>query len=85
MIQFSYIIKDELGLHARPAGLIVKEAGKCTSKITISSGKKNGDAKRIFSVMGLAVKQGEEITITVEGPDEKEEARAFQVFLESNL
>lgn len=85
MIEFSCIIKDELGLHARPAGLMVKEASKCTSKITIKSGKKSGDAKRIFSIMGMAVKQGDEITVTVEGPDEKIEVKAFQGYLETIL
>lgn len=49
-----YTIKDALGIHARPAGLLVKEAGKFASKIMIASPKKEVDAKRIMGVMGLA-------------------------------
>ena len=43
-----YTIKDALGIHARPAGLLVKEAGKFASKIMIASPKKEVDAKRII-------------------------------------
>ena len=46
-----YTIKDALGIHARPAGLLVKEAGKFASKIMIASPKKEVDAKRIMGVM----------------------------------
>ena len=55
-----YTIKDALGIHARPAGLLVKEAGKFASKIMIASPKKEVDAKRIMGVMGLGV-NGDEI------------------------
>lgn len=56
MKQFSYVITDKEGIHARPAGLFVKQAGKFSSKITIAKGEKTGDAKRIFAVMGLGGK-----------------------------
>lgn len=46
MVSFNYVIKDELGIHARPAGLLVKEAGKLGSTITICKGEKKGDAKK---------------------------------------
>ena len=51
MKQFSYVITDKEGIHARPAGLFVKQAGKYSSKITIAKGEKSGDAKRIFAVI----------------------------------
>ncbi|MFR0848015.1 MAG: HPr family phosphocarrier protein [Eubacterium sp.] len=58
MREFRYVIKDEQGIHARPAGLFVKEAASCESKITISKDGKEVDAKRILGVMGLwAVKR----------------------------
>lgn len=47
MVSFNYVIKDELGIHARPAGLLVKEAAKLGSKITICKGEKKGDAKNL--------------------------------------
>ena len=67
MMKFSFVVKDPMGLHARPAGLLVKEAAKCTSKITLRKGEKTGDAKRIFNVMGLSVKGGDEVEVLIEG------------------
>ena len=80
-----YTIKDALGIHARPAGLLVKEAGKFASKIMIASPKKEVDAKRIMGVMSLGVKCGDTVKITIEGEDEETAAAAMQAFLESNL
>ena len=85
MREIKYTITDELGIHARPAGLLVKEANKYASSITLSKGSQSGDAKRIFAVMGLAAKQGEEITVTAEGSDEQEAITAMEGFLQANL
>ena len=85
MQQFNYVITDELGIHARPAGLLVKEAGKFQSDIKITKGEKSADAKRIFGIMGLAAKKGEEIILTAEGADEKEAIAAIEEFLKANL
>lgn len=70
MKQFTYTIKDELGVHARPAGLLVKLAKKYTSKVTIEKDGKACDMRKLMAVMGLGIKQGETITVTVEGDDE---------------
>ena len=70
MREFRYVIKDEQGIHARPAGLFVKEAASCESKITISKDGKEVDAKRILGVMGLGVKKDQEIVLKAEGSDE---------------
>ena len=85
MKQFSYVITDKEGIHARPAGLFVKQAGKFSSKITIAKGEKTGDAKRIFAVMGLGAKMGETVTITCDGPDAAEAAASLEAFLTENL
>ena len=85
MVTFKYVIKDEVGIHARPAGLLVNEAGKLGSKITIEKGEKKGDAKKIFGLMGLGVKQNDEITVTVEGDTEEADADVIKTFLENNL
>ncbi len=85
MKEFQYVITDREGIHARPAGLLVKEAGKYKSSITLKKGDKQGDAKRIFAVMGLAAKKDEAITVTVEGPDEDAAAAAMEAFLKENL
>lgn len=85
MIKFTFMVQDEMGLHARPAGLLVKEAAKCTSEVTIRKGEKKGNAKRIFNVMGLSIKAGEEVEIVVEGENEKEEAAALEEFIRKNV
>lgn len=82
---FTFTVKDEVGLHARPAGLLVKEAAKCSSKVTIRKGEKSGDAKRIFNIMGLAIKCGEEVEMVVEGDKEQEEAAALEAFVKENI
>ena len=80
-----YTIKDALGIHARPAGLLVKEAGKFASKIMIASPKKEVDAKRIMGVMSLGVKKGDTVKLTIEGEDEDAAASALEAFLSANL
>ena len=85
MKTFEYTITDELGIHARPAGMLVKEASEFASKIMIASPKKEVDAKRIMGVMSLGVKKGDTVKLTIEGEDEEAAAAAMQAFLESNL
>lgn len=85
MVKFTFTVKDEMGLHARPAGLLVKEAAKCTSKVTVKKGDKSGDAKRIFNLMGLSIKHGEEVEVMVEGEKEQEEAAALEAFIAENI
>ena len=85
MKKFDHVIKDPAGIHARPAGLLVKEAKNFESGIKISKGEKSGDLKRIFAVMGLGAKCGETVTITVEGPDEEAAAAAVEAFLKANM
>ena len=85
MKKFSYTIKDPEGIHARPAGLLVKQAAQYTSSVKISKGNNLADAGRIFSVMGLAAKQGETVTVVVEGPDEEQAAEQIRKFFEQNL
>ncbi len=71
MKTFDYTITDPEGIHARPAGILVKEAGKFASKITMAKDGKEVDAKRIFGIMGLGVKKGNTVTVKVEGEDEE--------------
>lgn len=85
MKQFTYVIKDELGIHARPAGLLVKEAKKFASDIKIATAAKEANAKGVMGVMGLGAKHGEEITITATGEDEEAAIQALQEFVETNL
>lgn len=85
MKEFKYTIKDELGIHARPAGLLVKVATPFKSTITVDTGTKQADAKKIMAVMGAGAKQGTVITCRAEGPDEAEAVTALKKFFEENL
>lgn len=85
MVKFTFMVHDEMGLHARPAGALVKEAAKCSSKVTLRKGEKTGDAKKIFNVMGLSIKANEEVELTVEGENEQEEAAALEAFIKENI
>lgn len=85
MKQFEYTIQDANGIHARPAGLLVKAAQGFASTIKITRGEKTADLKRLFSVMGMNIKHGETVTITVEGADEETAAPALERFLKENL
>ena len=85
MKEFKYVIKDEQGIHARPAGMFVIEAAAFSSKVTISKDGKEVDAKRIFGVMGLGVKKGHEVTFTFDGADEDAAYEAVSKFMQENL
>lgn len=85
MKTFSYEIKDESGIHARPAGLLVKEAKKYESKITIAANGKSVDATKLMGVMSMGVKCGQTVEVSVEGADEETSAAALQAFFEQNL
>ena len=82
---FTYTIKDEHGIHARPAGLLVKELQNFTSQITIAKGDKTADGKKLFTVMALSAKHGDDITLTIEGDDEEKACVFAKDFLENNL
>ncbi len=83
-MEFKAIVKDPVGLHARPASVMVKEANKFESEITISSGDKSGNLKSIMSIMALGVKTQEEITITAEGADAEAALAAIKSALEAS-
>lgn len=85
MKEFKYVVTDPEGIHARPAGILVKQAGTYASDVKITKGEKSADAKRIFGVMGLGVKTGDEVVITVEGEDEDTAIAELEAFFKENL
>ena len=71
MQQFTYTIKDRDGIHARPAGVIIKAAKAFQSKITIEAHGKTADLKGgILALMGLGIRCGWDVVVTIDGPDE---------------
>ena len=85
MIKISYTIKDQTGIHARPAGMLVKLASSFKSDIKVQTDEKSADAKKIFAVMGLNAKYGQTITVSAEGEDEDEAIEKIESFLHNNL
>ncbi len=86
MKQFTYVVTDPLGIHARPAGLLAKEAKAFGSTvITITKGETTVKAAQLMKLMSLGVKQGDTITIGAEGDDEEKAIEAMSKFLKENL
>ena len=85
MKEFKHVITDPMGLHARPAGMLVKAVASYASKITVTAPTGTADAKRLIALMRLAAKQGMELTITVDGADEETASAELQAFMAANL
>jgi len=85
MTEIEYVITDVLGIHARPAGQLVKVASGFKCDVKVGTPKKMVDAKRVMGVMGLALKHGDTLTMTFEGPDEAEASAALSEFLKENM
>ena len=85
MKEFQYTITDPEGIHARPAGELVKAAKAFTSSIKIVKDGKEGDCKKIFTVLALAVKKDNEVTIRIEGEDEDAAFTAMEKFMKEIL
>lgn len=85
MKQFEYTVQDSMGIHARPAGQIVKLAKSLGSRVTIGKNGSAVDARRLIALMGLNVLQGETVTVCVEGEHEAEDFQAMYEFFQGNL
>lgn len=85
MVSFKYTITDEVGIHARPAGILVKEAKKYPATITLKTAKGSADARKLMAIMALGVKQNDEVIVEVEGENEEQAAKEIQAFFEANL
>jgi phosphocarrier protein len=85
MKEFSYTIKDPLGIHARPAGLFIKKMQEFVSDIMVTRGAEGCDAKKLLALMKMRVKTGETITVRINGGDEEAAAVAAKAFLSENL
>lgn len=85
MKTFEYVIKDQEGIHARPAGQLVQEAKKYACNVTLENKGKKADAKRLLAVMSLAAKCGETLTVACEGEGEESAAEALKIFLTNNM
>lgn len=85
MKSFTYVITDEIGIHARPAGLLVKEAKKYASRVVIRANGKSAEATRLMAIMGMGVKCGQTVEVEVAGDDEDEAFEGMKAFFEEHL
>ena len=90
MKTFEYTITDPVGIHARPAGLLVKAVKEHASKVTITKKnpdgtEKSADAKKLLALMNLGIKQGDSVTVSVDGEDEDDTFEAISRFMSENL
>lgn len=86
MKEFTYTIEDELGIHARPAGLLSKLAKSFPdTQVTVTKGDKTVKASQLMKLMNMAVKQGDTVTVTADGAAEDDAVAALRTFFEENL
>lgn len=85
MRQFQYTITDPVGIHARPAGLLVKSAKALDSAVTVEKDGKSAAATKLMALMGLGIKGGDTVTVSVEGGDEQASLTAMEQFFRENL
>lgn len=85
MKEFKYVITDEIGIHARPAGMLAKEAKAFSSKITLEENGKSAEVTKLMAVMSLGVKTGAEVVIKAEGEDEDAAIAKMEEFMKANL
>lgn len=82
---FEYTVKDKVGLHARPAGLLAKKAKEFTSEITLTKDGKTVLCTKLMALMGLGITCGDTVTVTASGDDEELAIKEIKTFFESNL
>ena len=85
MKSFEYTITDPVGIHARPAGLLVKEIKQYASTITVNKGEKSVNALKLMVLMGMGIKQGDTVRVDIEGADEDTAAAAIEAFFKANF
>ena len=84
MKEFQYTIQDPMGFHARPAGALVRAAKAYESRITIACGERSAQLTRLMAVMALGIKQGQTVTVTIDGPDEDRALEDLQAQFRAN-
>ena len=85
MKKFEFTVKERLGIHARLAGMLTKEAKKYSSTITVTKDDKEVNTLKLMALMGLGVKCGDTVTVTIEGADEDTCAPIIEAFFNENF
>ena len=86
MKSFDYVITDPVGIHARPAGILVKEVKNYKdSTITLTKGEKSVNLLKLMALMQMGIKQGDKVTVSVEGGDEEAVCAKIEEFFKANM
>ena len=86
MKTFEYTVTDPVGIHARPAGLLVRELkGYPDVTVTLTAGERQVNALNLMALLGLGIGQGDKVSVRVEGEDEEKAAEAIRAFFQANL
>lgn len=83
MVECSFVLKDPMGLHARPAAKLMMGMLKVQSTVELWCRGERADGKDVMSVMALNTTAGDEVTVRIEGPDEEAAMRAAKSLLET--
>lgn len=78
-------IKNKLGLHARAAAKFVEITNKYDSEIIVSVGNHTFDGKSIMGLLSIGIKHGQEIELSISGPDEQEAFEAIKNLIDKEL
>lgn len=78
-------VLNQIGIHARPASMLVTTANHFESNITIKNGERTAVAKSMINLLALRAKMGDKITIQAEGSDEKEAVKALVELIQSKF
>lgn len=70
-------VRNDLGLHARPAAAFADAAGHFDSRVVVEHDGRSVDAASVLLVLTLDVRQGDRITLTADGPDEDQAVAAL--------
>jgi phosphocarrier protein len=86
MKSFVCVINDELGIHARPAGMLAKEAKKLApTVISVTKGDRTVNVTQLMKLMGMGVKKGDTVTVGAEGGDENAAIETMKEFFVNNF
>lgn len=85
MKTFDYMITDEVGIHARPAGNLAKLCKQLGAKVTLEADGKSADAEKLMAVMAMGIKKGTTVTVKVEGDQEESAAAEVEKFFQEDL
>lgn len=85
MITKTLQVRNRLGIHARPSGMIVEIASKSSSSVQMRYDGMNANARSILNVMMLAVEPGATVEFQVDGPDEEQVVQALESLFDARF